>query len=416
VTSIEDRVRAATAAAANLVPEGTAPPLRLSPPSGPKVPRPRRERLRALAAPIAAAAAVVMVVAIVTVTHDYLSRPRPAATVVAPKIPPPYFVALTYVGHYRSWKLTRTDAVIASTATGQAILRIAPPKPYDTFSAVTSAYDGRTFVLEAQDPTPDTRQYPTKTKFFELQVTLRGTRSVAAAVTPLPIPALPASLFGPWDGIALSPDGTELAVTHADVGRTLPDIRVYDVATGRYRSWAMTSSEIAADPAVQTPSWQADGRHLALDVSWRNPGKTECLDCVRLLDTALPSGHLLADSKILVRSPDLHVNVQWNTTAITPDGRHVLRSAIVPVPVTKNSFYDRPWIYDYSASTGRLLRSVVGARAINWSILWTSPDGGSFIYSAVSEGLGSGFITAIRYAGGHRTTLRLPAQTLTAAW
>jgi hypothetical protein len=347
------------------------------------------------------------------------AAPAYAATpaIQAPRVPPRYFVALAYVGQFKSWKLARADAVIASTATGRAIFTIPVPKPYNAFVAVSGAYDDRTFVLAAQKLTRTQTQSATRLYELRFRPASPGLEP-QAVLTVLPIPVLPPGAFGYFDGIALSPDGTRVAVTHSAVGPAGPDVAVYSLATGRARTWTLAQNEIAADPAVETPSWEADGQHLALDVSWRRPAGGKCLDCIRLLNTAATgrdSGNLLADSKLLVRSPNLHVFVTWNAALIAPDGGRLLRSAIVPVPVTKNSFYDRPWIYTYAA-TGQLLRSMVGPRNINWAVLWTSPNGQSFIASSVSESQDTGFITAARFADGHWTRLRLPAQTLTATW
>jgi hypothetical protein len=187
--------------------------------------------------------------------------------------------------------------------------------------------------------------------------------------------------------------------------------------TGHSTTWQLPAKWIAARPVFSgAPSWEADGKHLAIDVSSGDSRRTRCLDCIRLLDTTTKGGNFLTDSKRLVASANLHVEVAWNTAFVTPDGSQVLRSASVPVPVSPHSFYDRPWIYDYSASTGRLLKTMTGPRATEWKLLWTSPDGQSFIRAAVREGLNNGFIKAAIFTGRHWRAFRLPPQTRTAAW
>jgi hypothetical protein len=84
--------------------------------------------------------------------------------------------------------------------------------------------------------------------------------------------------------------------------------------------------------------------------------------------------------------------------------------------VTVYSFYTRPWIYDYSARTGRLLKTMTGPRATDWALLWTSPDGQSLIRSAGRDGLSNGFIKAAIFTGGNWRPFRLPPQTRAAAW
>jgi hypothetical protein len=59
---------------------------------------------------------------------------------------------------------------------------------------------------------------------------------------------------------------------------------------------------------------------------------------------------------------------------------------------------------------------MTGPRATDWALLWASPNGQSFIRSAVREGLNNGFIKAAIFTGGHWRPFRLPPQTRTAAW
>lgn len=410
MTTIEDRLQAATQAAAGTVAEGSAPPLRL--PRTHYRALPRARRFLTWAAPLTAALSVVAFVMAPAILHGNAHGRGTATSGRASAALPRYFVTLGYVGQFKSWKIRRTDAVIGNSATGRSIITIAPPSPYNAFVQLTAAANGTEYVVAAQNLT---RQLPyyTKTAFYEVKIGSEGSRRIAA-MSPLPIPVLSRRTFTVTDGIALSPDGSRLAVTQGSSAE--PAVHVYDMATGRRRTWSLPSNEVGANPAIGTPSWEANGRYLAIDVSSRDPAGGQCLNCIRLLDTATSGGNVLSDSRLLVRSPNLHAYVTWNAALISPDGSHVLRSAIVPVPVSKNSFYDRPWIYDYNVRSGALVRSMTGERGINWKLLWSSQDGKAFIVSSVSEGAGTGFITAIQYAGGRWHPVPLPAQSLTAAW
>lgn len=410
MTAIEDRLRAAAAAAASTVAEGSAPPLNL--PTTHFRPLPRQRRLLTWAAPVTAALSLVAAVIAATVLHGLVSGPGTPNWGQASVALPRYFVALSYVGQFQSWKIRRTNVVVGNTATGRPIIKITPPEPYDAFVQVTAAANGTEYVVAAQNLT---RQLPyyTETGFYEVKITSKNS-SVTAELSPLPIPVLSHRTFTVTDGIALSPDGTRLAVTQGSSAE--PAVHVYDMTSGRQRSWSLPASAVGAGPAIRTPSWEANGRYLAIDVSSRDPAGGQCLDCIRLLDTATPGGDILSDSRLLVRSPNLHVSAYWNSALIAPDGSSVLRSAIVHVPVTKNSFYDRPWIYDYDARSGALVRSMTGTRGIDWTLLWSSQDGKSFIVSSVGEGAGTGFVTAARFTNDRWHPVPLPAQSLAAAW
>jgi hypothetical protein len=108
--------------------------------------------------------------------------------------------------------------------------------------------------------------------------------------------------------------------------------------------------------------------------------------------------------------------VWWTSTIVTPDGSRVLRSAIVAVPVAKNTYYDVPRIYEYSVRTGRAIDILRGGRGVNMTVLWSSPDGHALILSSSYEGDQTGYLIAAVQAGRHWTPLRLPAGTLAASW
>ena len=267
-------------------------------------------------------------------------------------------MTLAYAGQYKSWKISRTDADIASTATGREFLKVPVPKPYNAFVMVTGDDQGD-FVLAAQHITrPERFGLPMPTRLYLVQVDGDGPGAAYR------IQALPASLtaggFIPEDGLALASDGSRLAISQGSPPHGLPRVTVFSFVTGRTTIWQLPAS--------------------------------------------------------MIGSPNLHVEVDWNTAFVTPDGSHVLRSASVPIPISRNGYYVRPRIYDYSASTGRLLKTTTGPRDIDWALLWTSPDGQSVIRSAVKDGLGNGFIKAAIFTGGHWRPFRLPPQSRTAAW
>jgi hypothetical protein len=324
-------------------------------------------------------------------------------------------MTLAYVGQYKSWKISRLDADIASSATGREFLKVPVPNPYNTFVEVTGDGQGD-FVLAAQRWTRPLRfGLPMPTRLYLVRVLGIGPGAAYE------IQALPASWtaggLAPEDGIALSPSGTRLAVSQGARKGEPPHVTIFGPFTHQATTWRLPAKMIDADPAFSgAPSWQGDSRHLAIDVSSGDSRRTRCLDCIRLLDTATKGGNFLADSKRLVSSSNLPAFVDWNTAFVTPDGSHVLRSAVVPIKVSPQASYDVPRIYDYSASTGRLLKTMTGPRSTDWAVMWTSPGGQSLIRSAVRKGLGNGFIKASVFTGGRWRPFRLPPQTRTAAW
>lgn len=429
MTSIEDRLRAATLAAAATVPDGAAPPLRLP---ARRAGRIRglsrlRGRLLTVAAPVAAAAAAAGVIAgaVVAHGHDGTGAPPPPGAVAAPRVPPPYLVALHYPGTYKGWKIQRADAVIASTATGRVLATVPVPRGYNAFVAVTGAYDDRTFVLAAQKLSRDSqgggrrrpRQLFPATRLYRLHFAVTSHGSVAGyQLSTLSGGLLPPATFG---DMALSPDGTRLAVDQrwTQPGTLRVGLRLYNLVTGAVRSWPLVtppSEGTGGYPIdiITSPSWEDSGRLLALSVS---SGK--CQFCVRLLDTGGRGTTVQAASRVIARSLNLHASyTDWNSSLIAPDGRRVLRTVIDCVPTSKNSCYVVSRIYRYDAN-GRVAWILTDrVRDMDWDLLWSGPDARSFIVSSLAEGDGPPFISAARYAGGHWSPLRLPAQTLTAAW
>jgi hypothetical protein len=298
--SVEDRVRAATRARAALVRDVR----NLDLPAVPgRAPRPRRRG--AWTAPIAAAAAVVIVVMGSVAAGSWLARSgngrssNPAAPEqVASAVPftgvPAYYVA---VGN-------PSLAVVRATATGATLARVTTGVP---FVGVTGATDDRTFVLDAQrQVVGPTVHWPGQPAFYLLRLSAAGAEE---SFTRLTIPALPKGTA--VTGLALSPDGSKLAV-EVDSGNNgqpgLLAIRVYTLSTGAFRGWSTHGSDDPVDPGgftgsgvdgSQTISWAADSRTLAFD--WGN----QSFIGVRLLDTTASGDNLIADSRLAVIEANL---------------------------------------------------------------------------------------------------------------
>jgi hypothetical protein len=293
-----DQVRAATRIAAAVITADKVPPLRLDESPGSHA-LARRTR-PAWVAPLAAAAAVVIVVVGCVAAGSWLTRSgngqssnpdalKQGASAASYAGLPAYYVAVA----------NASSAVVRATATGATLARITTRTP---FVGVTGAADDRTFVLDAQRQVMGpTVQWPEQPRFYLLRLSASGAEE---SFTRLAIPALPKGTA--VTGLALSPDGSKLAV-EVDSERNfqpgLLEIRVYTLATGAFRTWFTNGSTDPVDPGgftgsgvdgSQTISWAADSRTLAFD--WRNQSYIG----VRLLDTTASGDNLIADSRLAV--------------------------------------------------------------------------------------------------------------------
>jgi hypothetical protein len=293
-----DQIRTATRTAAAVITADKVPPLRLD--ESPGSHGLARRTRPAWVAPLAAAAAVVLVVVGSVAASSWLARSgngqssNPAASKQAAPAGaftgvPAYYVAVE----------NSSLAVVRATATGATLARIKTRTP---FVGVTGAADDRTFVLDAQRSVMGpTVRWPGHPAFYLLRLSASGAEE---SFTRLVLPALPTGTA--VTGLALSPDGSKLAVEVDSGGGGqlgLLEIRVYTLATGAFRTWSTNGSTSPEDPGGFTGSgvdgsenisWAADSRTLAF--GWRNQSYIG----VRLLDTAASGDNLIADSRLAV--------------------------------------------------------------------------------------------------------------------
>jgi hypothetical protein len=293
-----DQVRATTRIAAAVITADKVPPLRLDEAPGSRGPA-RRTR-PPWVAPLAAAAAVVIVAVVSVVAGSWLARSgngqssnpgalKQGASAGSYTGVPAYYVAVA----------NPSLAVVRATATGATLARITTRTP---FVGVTGAADDRTFVLDAQRQVMGpTVQWPEQPTFYLLRLSASGAEE---SFTRLAIPALPKGTA--VTGLALSPDGSKLAVdvdSDSWPQARLMEIMTYTLATGAFRSWTTSGVTNADAPfgftgsgvdGAQSISWTADSRTLAFGVE-----NTSYIG-VRLLDTAASGTDLMADSRLAV--------------------------------------------------------------------------------------------------------------------
>jgi hypothetical protein len=325
----EDRARAAMQAIGDTVRD--APPIKLAPgardlpaaadevqfgghgarrlslrrPGGAARPgsRGRDRRWRSKLAPVAAAVAVAAVaIALVTikdVPNGRVASPSPSTTSVSPagqnvSIPgvPEYYVA---------WM--QADApylVVGDTATGRQVGEVAPLHNVDLEGIYGAAADDRTFVVMGDRLFGP--PYEGRAVFYLLRIDPGG--RTPALLTRVPIAPQPNPA-----GIAISPDGTELAVAEAGSPAT---VRIYSIASGKLlRTWSATvPGVLAVEPAsvskgsqftgARVLRWSSDGQQLAF--AWNSTA-------IRVLDVSAPDGNLITSSSLLAAIGTTHTKI-----------------------------------------------------------------------------------------------------------
>lgn len=346
------------------------------------------------ARPLAAAAAVIVVIAGTFVIDHAISSIPPAGAPARYSSAPAYY-AYSVQGDIYNYVSQGTQYVssvsgryikIRATATGRLLATISPPKPYNDFSLLTAAANGRTFVFGAMrywqrnaGPSPKLaeRNQQTPMKFLMLSITPAGSTQLSGLS--LPETLTPAQT----PSIALSPDGTRLAVA-LDSAQTAT-VQVITLATGQLRQWALPHT--AWTPLIGGQgAWTANGRTLAFQqraVLRRQPGeltrrfRPPLITQVRLLDTAAP-GTSLASSKLLALAAPAR-EAAAGQPIITPDGTKL----IGPVGSRSQTPSQVRWTGElavYSARTGALLRTLAP-----WTWRQTSAPGrGGFARQTVA--------------------------------
>jgi hypothetical protein len=390
--------------------------------------------------PMAAAAAVVAVAGTLVAVKNpprvtpatsaspsHSAQPAVTAAPVDPEALPRYFVALngfesfgppSAPGQSGPAKPLRADSVIVGeTLTGERLATISPPAG-STFAGVTGAADDRTFVLDSvrlAGGLPGTLQ-PTQPRTWYL-LRIRPGATPVQTLTPLRFP-LPSG--ADVNGIALSPDGTKLAVFYQMPGNTsggfpyngLFTLGIYSVATGAVlRSWTgddphhgsyAFASDGLPDPNANL-TWTSDGQHLAFAYSnSQSPPGVQ----LRELNLTAPGGALFADSTVVatigVSATTGKSKIWCDSLGITADGRSAVCGAELPKTPPVGATLDAltepsPWLGCAGpgelAYPGLVQISLAGDRlaqvryeakpkcgGAGWaSVLWASPSGGTVL-------------------------------------
>lgn len=322
---IEDLLRGELKRVADAVQPGQLRPLRMPVPA-------RRWHRRLL--PVAAAAAVIAV----AVAAVLVVRPKPVPPAApGPAAIPGYYLTFTIVtdklvkyvpASAGNRNLPVTEAVIRDSATGQItgtvkILTDFFPAPV----TVAAAPDDRSFIIGTYEGRDE--EY----RFFRLPISADGK---PGHLTELPAYPIPTGVFVTVTGIALSPDGTLLAVSstyrvngqngHATSERAAVD--VINLVTGTVRTWTAATQQ-GDDYEPGPPSWVDGNRMIAFTLRALSANGHTTMEGVRLLDTEASGGNL-ADSRTIMSPKAVSGTIQ--SVLITPDGRDVLVATSRDVP------------------------------------------------------------------------------------
>jgi serine/threonine protein kinase len=395
VTSPGSSGSAATSTA-DLVPGGAGTPA----PTGPGHARGRTRapgshwRRRA---PLAAAAAVVVAVAAVLLALGYPKagpglRPRTSPTDKATRLTyalggrvPPYYV---WLGSQGNSNFSPSYAVVRLTATGAVLGTVTASAPGGTVVAVTGAADDRTFVLEEQpydNNNSGAGQYFEPRTFYLLRLAADGR---PAGVTRLAITEPSGSGA---NGLALSPDGTKLAIGfQPDNVKSEPDLtelQLYSVATGALlRSWQANGTIGLSGEDSEALSWTSDGKTLAFSW-WGNGSGSETGEL--LLDISKGGTSLIGDSREALSFSNSSCQ---EDRIVTPDGSAIVCGA------GNNS---GSAFQEFSTATGQPTRTLA-----QWTtgqgqveVIWSNPSGSVLVGTAPNGDVG--MITAGTFTAFH---------------
>ena len=319
--------------------------------------RHRRRRAAARAGSVvAAAAAVVVVASLATFAGRPATTASPTGVLLAAAVttaPPASAAARGMPLFYVVADHTRPVAVVRASAAGRTVSTVPLPAGTDPkLTQVTAAENNRTFVLALYSLSRGTQ-------FYELRITASGQ---SGGLTRLAIPPLPARAAA--DAIALTPDGTQLAVAiQANGGRG--QIEVITLADGAVRKWTTARSGIPEDL-----SWDAAGRRLAY--FWTGAGASA--DGLWLLDTRAASTGLLSGQRLLPQTvgPD-----EVQDALITPNARTIIASVTYTGTARVSQGTVVGGIVEVSAQTGRPVQTLLAERAAH------SSDAGWYVTSCL---------------------------------
>jgi hypothetical protein len=284
----------------------------------------RRHRWRLRLVPAAAAAAVIIIVAVAVLAAGTPTGHRPAAPFPRSSVTiPRYYVTI-------SRYVVPLQAVVRDSANGQVTGAVTVPAVVRADVAdITAAADDRSFIIGAYDVDPaGTMDY----RLFRLRISASGRPAPLTELLVIALPR-PATTVG---GIALSPDGTKVAISLQYQVASMDSIpyggiEVVDLATRATRTWIAPRDDYLSWPGQ--PSW-ADGDTMVAFTWWHSTGLAGRISAssteVRELDTATAGTDLL-DSRVIVPASGIG---DLESALITPDGKAVIAAVYQDHPAS----------------------------------------------------------------------------------
>jgi hypothetical protein len=304
--------------------------------------RRRQAAVRAGAGGVAAAVTAVVLAVNLSAGPGPVVAERPPGVLLAAAVVSPPAAGAAVAGmprYYVTLNHVRPVAVVRAAATGKILDTVPLPGRIDPKqSQVAAAGDGRGFALTLFS-------FP-RTRFYWLHVSANGR---SARLTTLNAAPLPAGEYA--DGIAVSPDGSKLAVAIQRGGGNYGAVKVVSLATGAVRTWTTGRRGFPA-----SVSW-ADGQRLGFfwvgtEAAQGNSGLWE-------LDTAAPGRALLSGRRVL---PEVTGGDTVQDAKLTTAG-----TVIASVTYTGTAHVSRGTvvggIVELSARTGRPLRTLLAEHA-----------------------------------------------------
>jgi len=364
MTCTEEQFRSALRTVAADFTEASLPPLELPDDQPGRPPRMRAEATRRRwgrwLVPLTAAAAVTAIAVTATVIGgaSTASHPGQAASGLWHGVPRYYLIEPGGAG------ANMTEAFVRETSSGATLASARSPHGC-RFARAAAASDDRTFLLACNVLTKSGHGTQ-EARLFLARFDPVGDR---LAVTALRLP-----LIRDIHSIALSPDGTTVAVMSVDLDTGSVTLRVFSIASGSVRTWTGT---VGIGGYMGGLSW---GPGSLLAFVYFSAADLHA-NGIRLLDTNAQPGSLAGASRLAVSAEGLPDGYQaMGTVTVSGNG-----ATLATVLSGQRGDPASAEFAEFSAATGRLLRRWLPSTFPYAAVLWSDFTGRTLVASATTS-------------------------------